>query len=110
MTTLDYAVQHCFNTQPPEGGWAVAENSTQKVVCFNTQPPEGGWPRISTGRTCGTLFQHTAARRRLDFRAKNLGYRVCFNTQPPEGGWVVLLMICGWFTKFQHTAARRRLG
>ena len=55
-----------FNTQPPEGGWAigaiprvgetVSTHSRPKAagrVCvtkifvmfgFNTQPPEGGWP------------------------------------------------------------------
>ena len=35
--------------------------------CFNTQPPEGGW--FSTANTARTkpVFQHAAARRRLDF-------------------------------------------
>ena len=55
----------CFNSQPPEGGWAptiVVELSNE---CFNSQPPEGGWA-LSANRppvTCG--FQLTAARRRL---------------------------------------------
>ena len=33
----------CFNTQPPEGGWAVDSFSKMTFGGFNTQPPEGGW-------------------------------------------------------------------
>ncbi|WP_410000201.1 hypothetical protein [Neisseria sicca] len=56
------------------------------------------------------LFQHTAARRRLETACRLTRTRTRFqhtaarrrlDTQPPEGGWV---------KKFQHTAARRRLG
>ena len=57
-----------FNTQPPEGGWAVKTAFLCRFRCFNTQPPEGGWsasPVEKQGR-CG------------------------FNTQPPEGGWLGL--------------------
>ena len=76
-----------FNTQPPEGGWAIKPRKTpsKKVsthsrpkaagnakvgdvtwgFSFNTQPPEGGWVR--------------------GFPARAI--RECFNTQPPEGGW-----------------------
>ena len=78
--------------------------------CFNTQPPEGGWA-CSVHRLRGwTVFQHTAARRRLDgtLAAATVGGNVSthsrpkaagpsihtpkaatrrFNTQPPEGGW-----------------------
>ena len=32
-----------FNTQPPEGGWAMRVRALWRVSCFNTQPPEGGW-------------------------------------------------------------------
>ena len=54
-----------FNTQPPEGGWAILPITKCCMICFNTQPPEGGW-----------------------FRAfLKLTKRKCFNTQPPEGGW-----------------------
>ena len=35
-----------------------------------------------------TVFQHTAARRRLDFiNHLMIHYVIRFNTQPPEGGW-----------------------
>ena len=40
----------------------------------------------------GKLFQHTAARRRLDLRLYSYELEfVGFNTQPPEGGWLRLL-------------------
>ena len=64
-------VKTCFNTQPPEGGWAsyalqdkrylVSTHSRPKaagrygtsgrpnLLCFNTQPPEGGWGKTSLG-------------------------------------------------------------
>ena len=78
------------------------------------------------------LFQHTAARRRLDAPCftDNNGFIVsthsrpkaagtpkyyhdlknpCFNTQPPEGGWKAVMMRKTKQAGFQHTAARRRL-
>ena len=95
----------CFNTQPPEGGWAgneymvtlkpVSTHSRLKAAgqscrrfydrrrCFNTQPPEGGWAQ-------GIEVQIE---------------RICFNTQPPEGGWSGYLRGGYLFCLFQHTAA-----
>ena len=78
------------------------------------------------------LFQHTAARRRLDWALflNALGLLVsthsrpkaagplpvtenrtdyCFNTQPPEGGWPSSFNNVAPLVWFQHTAARRRL-
>ena len=40
-----------------------------------------------------SLFQHTAARRRLQSGADCQIPRSCFNTQPPEGGWVINVSI-----------------
>ena len=37
--------------------------------------------------TLPLLFQHTAARRRLDDSPLMMSNKACFNTQPPEGGW-----------------------
>ena len=78
-------------------------------------------------------FQHTAARRRLDYIQVLTNIHIdSFNTQPPEGGWI-LQTLCRfgldvvsthsrpkaagrtWHVAtshlwFQHTAARRRLG
>ena len=41
----------------------------------------------SINRGCWVMFQHTAARRRLDFRRPFVIKKTGFNTQPPEGGW-----------------------
>ena len=98
---------------------------------FNTQPPEGGWCFANQYFCFGAEFQHTAARRRLDFenkgqenhmvsthsRPKAAGPYVVllphflwgFNTQPPEGGWRLTLNVIAYHSGFQHTAARRRL-
>ena len=78
----------CFNTQPPEGGCLLSMLlKNLSMSCFNTQPPEGGWLSAISYQNIRTLFQHTAARRRLaDRRRLPAPYR-SFNTQPPEGGW-----------------------
>ena len=97
--------------------------------CFNTQPPEGGW-RLAQGVAVAGGFQHTAARRRLKKAwLKNQREKVsthsrpkaaadlvlaasiwsCFNTQPPEGGCQATIFITMICKLFQHTAARRRL-
>ena len=54
-------------------------------------------------------FQHTAARRRLDVPRCGKVLVLCFNTQPPEGGWPTTGVIPLFLSGFQHTAARRRL-
>ena len=55
-----------FNTQPPEGGWQCVEVFGFGVILsFNTQPPEGGWSIKTAAPYSSTMFQHTAARRRL---------------------------------------------
>ena len=56
--------------------------------CFNTQPPEGGWNDKGEKHAVGDVSTHS--------RPKAAGFWVvnfpilprCFNTQPPEGGWV----------------------
>ena len=100
-----------FNTQPPEGGWALPTPAPTSTGCFNTQPPEGGWfcsfaslrlaVSVSTHsrpKAAGAwpfalhstpTFQHTAARRRLvSYHITAVLFHFRFNTQPPEGGWV----------------------
>ena len=80
--------------------WAVSTHSRPKAAgfsctgsfcsfsCFNTQPPEGGWWQVWLLPLSYTVFQHTAARRRLAH---------------------YFVGITGTFCEFQHTAARRRL-
>ena len=55
------------------------------------------------------MFQHTAARRRLQSNNSGAGYCYRFNTQPPEGGCLSLNTFKIYAFGFQHTAARRRL-
>ena len=94
----------------PKAAGFVHNSCLQFGSGFNTQPPEGGWQRAACAWYVDTVFQHTAARRRLDCfadfiiqmirvsthsRPKAAGRRMrfrthrCrrFNTQPPEGGW-----------------------
>nr|DAQ97067.1 MAG TPA: hypothetical protein [Herelleviridae sp.] len=54
-------------------------------------------------------FQHTAARRRLGNHPDNTVAILGFNTQPPEGGWAANSRTSACHRQFQHTAARRRL-
>ena len=81
-------ILHCFNTQPPEGGWLYEFRLIAVLGRFNTQPPEGGWIK-------GRLL---------------IAYLYSFNTQPPEGGWRFSKARSNRHCEFQHTAARRRLG
>ena len=80
---------HCFNTQPPEGGWAVLSSKIGRLVCcFNTQPPEGGWKALKYKREIYIVSTHSRPK-----AAGGLKGGVSADTR-----------------KFQHTAARRRLG
>ena len=103
------------------------------MYCFNTQPPEGGWATSSLRRSKPLLFQHTAARRRLEELTKwigdinefqhtaarrRLGYyvrlylhalHVSTHSRPKAAGLKALFLLMMTF-QFQHTAARRRLG
>ena len=68
--------------------------------------------RLDTGRNTlsrRTLFQHTAARRRLGPKRCKFAVICRFNTQPPEGGWFAALVEAVSTGVFQHAAARRRL-
>ena len=71
----------------PKAAAALGAHTSKRDRCFNTQPPEGGCNESCIPFCFMPAFQHTAARRRLQFKA---------------GGYMVELM-------FQHTAARRRL-
>ncbi len=81
---LDVLSTYRFNTQPPEGGWAIMSIPSALIVtvsthsrlkaagrtvswqsicatCFNTQPPEGGWQHMTLHHQSRQAFQHTAA-------------------------------------------------
>ena len=74
------------HSRPKAAGkyWSKWKNDQNS---FNTQPPEGGWLQSKNIVMANSLFQHTAARRRL---VPYVPYTL--------GGYL-----------FQHTAARRRL-
>ena len=76
-----------FNSQPPEGGWMQFTPVRSTTGRFNSQPPEGGWENMVQGDVFPSVFQLTAARRRLAIAA-----------------WSGL-----YSPLFQLTAARRRL-
>ena len=75
------------HSRPKAAGRATTASRTA-ASRFNTQPPEGGWDWNLTNRFYSNLFQHTAARRRLESLATSILSKHCFNTQPPEGGWI----------------------
>ena len=78
--------------------------------CFNTQPPEGGWFVMSIKSLCFTMFQHTAARRRLvSKRRKPRGKSYMFQHTAARRRLDPPPTICYLPKLFQHTAARRRL-
>ena len=63
---LDVLSTYRFNTQPPEGGWAIMSIPSALIVTVSTHS------RLkAAGRTVS--WQSICA--------------TCFNTQPPEGGW-----------------------
>ena len=88
VETTRIQLRYCFNTQPPEGGWACNHFFLRFVGSFNTQPPEGGWLPNGENEPLFFEFQHTAARRRLE----------------------IVSRLKHDLRLFQHTAARRRLG
>ena len=120
-----------FNTQPPEGGWVrCAIRLGNYGVSTHSRPKAAG--KRDLDNLVHAMFQHTAARRRLDLYIPKAAFLVSFNTQPPEGGWAARARRAagrrkrfntqppegGWLTElpehnvlfeFQHTAARRRL-
>ena len=108
----DNRARHCFNTQPPEGGWQqklklviwdkVSTHSrprrrlatthgraTARGNGFNTQPPEGGWnPNLlnAANHTISFNTQPPEGGWTTFQTTSRIGHS--FNTQPPEGGWL----------------------
>ena len=123
--------RNCFNTQPPEGGW-LTQNWISKSKCVSThsRPKAAGlicisckpvslfqhtaarrrlvvedWENIKSG-----LFQHTAARRRLASRRRNpQGFIFVSTHSRPKAAGTTRQPMNAKNAAFQHTAARRRL-
>ena len=102
------------------------------LKCFNTQPPEGGWVSGEDAPFAKSMFQHTAARRRLGQTMKRRSWLTIVSThsRPKAAGRAMLAKPaadkvsthsrpkaagldrcarCYLYAWFQHTAARRRL-
>ena len=99
-----------FNTQPPEGGWDISALAYCSLTVSTHSRPKAAGSSTELRRAARGMFQHTAARRRLDrlpasYRGEiefqhtaarrrlgggsfSGGAGSSFNTQPPEGGWV----------------------
>ena len=60
-------------------------------ISFNTQPPEGGWKRKLPCSYTLYMFQHTAARRRLEIAETIKGLRklVSTHSRPKAAGGIV---------------------
>ena len=101
----------CFNSQPPEGGWAgflpvalqqsvfqltaarrrlaTSFPTATKARPFQLTAARRRLAAVSYAGYSVAMFQLTAARRRLGWRsAFEVGKHPSFNSQPPEGGWV----------------------
>ena len=77
----------CFNTQPPEGGWAQPLLQLVLRKRFNTQPPKGGWEIVRPVFAGRCRFNTQPPKGGwIDWFKRVTGYG-CFNTQPPKGGW-----------------------
>ena len=76
------------HSRPKAAGVNLRMGLRLAVFCFNTQPPEGGWGRQLDGNTLPTMFQHTAARRRLGCvrDGGGQGGRVSTHSRPKAAG------------------------
>ena len=84
----DYNINKiCFNTQPRGGGCIKTIIIRQLNCSFNTQPRGGGCSTNILPHNSPILFQHTAARRRLQREPVRRDRAIqSFNTQPRGGG------------------------
>ena len=119
-----------FNTQPPEGGCclvqcpiaikAVSTHSRPKAAVYNENKRKNIWlfqhtaarRRLNLGMTSPILtlkFQHTAARRRLLENKAKTGLSVMFQHTAARRRLPLNNLFRRHTQLFQHTAARRRL-
>ena len=80
-----------FNTQPPEGGWAinVAEYLATFIVSTHSHPKVAGSVNINR-RQHAVVSTHSHPKVAGIRRFTNAAIAQCFNTQPPEGGWSLI--------------------
>ena len=58
------------------------------ITGFNTQPPEGGWQIAEPPQATDAVSTHSRPKAAGGCGGKRRPIRRRFNTQPPEGGWV----------------------
>ena len=75
-----------FNSQPPEGGWMQFTPVRSTTGRFNSQPPEGGWENMVQGDVFPSVFQLTAARRRLAICLRVMYSSAVFQPRGARGG------------------------
>ena len=68
------------------GQYQVPYMYNSHIVSTHSRPKAAG-PGMGKSVLMNYLFQHTAARRRLDKELARRFFAKGFNTQPPEGGW-----------------------
>ena len=73
------------HSRPKAAGAAAFPLKCPLAVSTHSRPKAAGIEDSSIATL--SLFQHTAARRRLAIQVTTTCAKGCFNTQPPEGGW-----------------------
>ena len=73
----------------PKAAGLPRQRTGQLYHCFNTQPPEGGWAFPDFIARLEAKFQHTAARRRLGLFARRANHhdRVSTHSRPKAAGF-----------------------
>ena len=72
----------------PKAAGTAALPHISGTACFNTQPPEGGWaPKAAAKNMAFKVSTHNRPKAAGTYRRAGGRYWRSFNTQPPEGGW-----------------------
>ena len=98
-----------FNSQPLEGGCVVKRMLRCGDSVFQLTAARRRLRLTAIRRGCADWFQLTAARRRLRLQVLSLFSSCSFNSQPLEGGCACRPLPPPLDRRFQLTAARRRL-
>ena len=78
-----------FNTQPPEGGWQLAENIQNKIAHVSTHSRlKAAGKRFFINHVLKKVSTHSRLKAAGAILVRLFPPPRCFNTQPPEGGWV----------------------
>ena len=90
------------HSRPKAAGKTIKDYNAITEVSTHSRPKAAG-PAFSALASASSLFQHTAARRRLAGDVHQATLQAGFNTQPPEGGWTMYakpkLLLIGFNTQ-----------